>query len=89
MLTKEDILQLTRREARYHLYRIRTYEEGGSSHRAKAIKAYYEGQEGFTTWSGFARRWDVDEEGQHHKIVTRQFTEEQEWNRELSSLVGD
>jgi len=88
-LTKDDILQLTRREARYHLYRIRTHEEGGVSHKAKTIKAYYEEQEDFTTWSDFARKWDIGLKGQHHKIVKRQHTEEQEWNRELSSIVGD
>lgn len=89
MLTKDDILGMTRREIRYHLYRIRTSEEGGVSHKAKALKEYYEGQEAFTDWSGFARTWDIGDDGHHHEVVERQFTEEQEWNRELSSLVGD
>ncbi|GAH00147.1 unnamed protein product [marine sediment metagenome] len=88
MLTKAEVLSLSRREVRYHLYRIRTYEEGGSSHKANALKEYYERQKGFTNWSGFARTWDVGDEG-HHKIVEREFTEEQEWNSELSSLIGD
>ena len=88
-MTEDDILQLTRREVRYHLYRIRTHEEGGTSHRSNQIKSYYEVQEDFTTWSDFARKWDIGPEPQHHKIVKRRFTEEQEWNQELSSLVGD
>ena len=89
MLTENDILKMRRRQVRYHLYRIRTHEEGGASHRAKAIKEFYENREGFTGWRGFARTWDVDEEGEHHKIVKRRFTEEQEWNNELAEIVGE
>jgi hypothetical protein len=89
VLRKDDILRMTRREVRYQLYRIRTSEEGGSSHKAKDLKEYYERQKAFTTWSGFARTWDVGDEGYHYEVVERKYTEEQEWNRELSSLIGD
>lgn len=89
MLTEQDILKLPRREVRYHLYRIRTYVEGGSSHRAEPFKEYFESREGFTNWNGFARTWDLDVEGSHHEIVKRKFTEEQEWNYQINSLVEE
>ena len=89
MLTKEDILQLSRREIRYQLYRIRTFEEGGSSHKAKDLKEFFENQKGFTCWSGFARQWDLDQEGKHFRIIKRQFTEEQEWNYKLNSFAEE
>ena len=89
MLSKENILQQTRRMVRYHLYRIRTSEEGGASHKSKALKEYYEAQKGFAGWRGFARVWDLDEEGEHHRIVKRQSTEEQEWNYMVNSLAEE
>jgi hypothetical protein len=89
MLSKDDILKIPRRNVRYQLYRIRTQEEGGPSHTAKTIKEYYEKQNNFTCWSDFARRWDVDKEGKHNRIVTRKFTELQEWNRQLTELVEE
>jgi len=89
MLTKEEILQQPRRKIRYQLYRIRTFEEGGCSHKAKDLKEFFEHQEGFTSWSGFARQWDLDKEGKHFRIVQRKCTEEQEWNYQLNSLAEE
>jgi len=89
MITKDEVLLMTRHDVRYQLYRIRTYVNGGCSPPINDLKEYYENQAGFTEWNDFARTWDVGITGKHHKIVFRQFTEEQEWNKQLSSLVGD
>jgi len=89
MLTKEDILKLSRSSVRYHLYRIRTASEGGTPHNSEDFKEYYEKQKGFTTWKDFARVWDVDEEGKHHRIVRRSMTEEEEWMKQLENLVEE
>jgi len=87
VLTKEDILKIPRSRVRYKLYRIRTYEEGGMFHNANDIKEFYENQEGFTTWIEFARTWDIDKEGQHHRIIKRLMTEEEEWIAQLQELA--
>lgn len=90
-MNKKDILKMKRSDVRYLLGRIRTQEEGGASAppSSKEIREYYEKKAGFTGWSGFARQWDVGEEGKHHKIVKRQFTEEQEWNSRLNKLAEE
>ena len=81
MLTKEDILSKPRSQIRYWLYRIRTAVENEEDIPVEALelKEYFEAQEGFEGWIGFARTWDVGREGYHYKIVKRRIPEETEW----------
>jgi len=78
-LTKTAIKKIPRSQVRYHLYRIRTWVEGGPYHEAEIFKEFYEKQKGFTKWEDFARIWDIDEEGKHYRIIRRSVTEEEEW----------
>ena len=93
MMEQADVLKFTRREVRYHLYRFRTERLGGpkasKSKRAKALRAWYEEQDGFTDWIHFAERWDVGDEGEHHRLVKRKIGELAEWNGRLANLVTD
>lgn len=85
----EDILKLSRNEVRYCLYRIRNEAEGGAlaNEDAAPIRWFFEQQPGFLGWAGFARTWDVGEEGKHDLIMAREITEEQDWNRRLNEAA--
>jgi len=89
LITNEEILKMTRSQVRYHLYRIRTAEEGGVPHNAEAIKEFFENQKGCTKWIDFARVWDIDEEGKHYRIIRRSMTEEEEWLEQLKELAEE
>lgn len=76
--------RLTRREARYKLYKIRYALEKGkklsNAKKAKKEREFYEDQVGFDGWENFAMSWDV---ALHNPdvIVSRMFTETEEWER--------
>lgn len=91
MITRKHILKLRRGQVRYLLFRIRTFYDGGPEYpeEAEPFKRYYEKQKGFTSWREFARKWDIDVEGKHHKIILREATEEEEWNTQLTSLARE
>lgn len=90
-MTRKEIRAMPRSQVRYHLYRARTEEDGGCEceEATEEIKNFYEKQKGFGGWNGFARTWDVGKEGDHHVIIERKETEEQEWNAVLMGLVKD
>ncbi|MFQ6062620.1 MAG: hypothetical protein ACE5J9_05535 [Methanosarcinales archaeon] len=91
MIKESTILKMPRSQVRYLLYRIRTEIEGGckAPKEARKIKKFYENQEGFTNWIGFARRWDIDIEGKHDKIIKRRLSEEEDWRLQVLSLARE
>jgi hypothetical protein len=78
---------MKRNEVRYLLYRIRTREETGRSVEIPpGFEEVFYGQEDFTSWIDFARRWDVAETDQW-KVVPLNRTEEERWDRYLESIA--
>lgn len=75
-------LRRQRKELRYKCYRMRTEATEGPSppNGFREAVAHLETMKGFDGWKNFAITWDISMED-ITKIVSRQFSEFEEWDR--------
>ena len=81
--------ELTKRQIRYLLFRLRTEELGGAKAPTKfprGFKKTFTDQSKFRGWVGFSVSWDVDDDSPW-TIVFREKSIEEEWNAILKEKV--
>lgn len=77
---------------RYFCFRIQNAEQGGAPvtelNIPDGFREYFEGQELFDSWDGFAATWDVKTDDPF-KLYKRKFTIHEEWNATLRAVVPE